>query len=78
MTDAECVLCLETPPTDSVSRGRYVWEDENWRLWTVTAGSVPGYSYLNARRHIPHITDLDGPEAMTLGSVLARVTRVLR
>jgi len=27
---------------------------------------------------VPFITDLDGPEAVTLGSVLARATRVLR
>jgi diadenosine tetraphosphate (Ap4A) HIT family hydrolase len=39
---------------------------------------VPGYSFLNSRRHIPYVTDLDGEEAASLGTVLRRVTRALR
>jgi diadenosine tetraphosphate (Ap4A) HIT family hydrolase len=39
---------------------------------------VPGYSYLNSRRHIPYVTDLDGPEAASLGTVLARCARAIR
>ena len=38
---------------------------------------VVGFSYLEPKRHIPHITDLNGLEAASLGSVLARVTRIL-
>jgi diadenosine tetraphosphate (Ap4A) HIT family hydrolase len=41
-------------------------------------GEVLGFSYLEPKRHIPHITDLDGEEARTLGTVLARVTQVLQ
>jgi len=55
-----------------------VWEDELWRLWTVTRGAVPGFSILTPKRHVPHVTDLVGMEAATLGEVLARTTRALR
>ena len=41
-------------------------------------GPIPGFAHLEPRRHIPFITELDGPEAATLGTVLARVTRALR
>lgn len=55
-----------------------VWEDELWRLSVVLQGPVPGFAHLEPKRHIPFITELDGPEALTLGPVLARVTRALR
>lgn len=74
MGQQPCVLCAESASND----GRYVWEDRLWRLWTRTTGKVPGYSFLNSRRHIPYITDLDGDEAATLGPVLARITRAIR
>lgn len=41
-------------------------------------GPVAGFAQLEPHRHIPHITDLDGPEASTFGPVLARVTAALR
>ncbi len=55
-----------------------MWEDELWRLWTATKGAVPGFSLLTPKRHIPHVTDLAGMEAATLGEVLARTTHALR
>jgi diadenosine tetraphosphate (Ap4A) HIT family hydrolase len=73
--DTECVLCRRGTESD---RGVYVWEDELWRLWTLTTGKVPGYSFLTSKRHIPYITDLDGPEAATFGNTLRRLTRTLR
>ena len=72
----DCVLC--DPSGANLRAGRYVWEDELWRVWTVTAGVVPGYSFLNSKRHIPHITDIDGAEAETLGLVLRRVSSALK
>jgi diadenosine tetraphosphate (Ap4A) HIT family hydrolase len=39
---------------------------------------VSGFAYLEPQRHIPYITELDGPEAETLGSTLARVTAVIK
>lgn len=55
-----------------------VWQDGLWRLTSSLVAPVPGFSYLEPKRHIPDITELDGLEARTLGSVLALVTRVLR
>ena len=37
-----------------------------------------GFSYLEPKRHVPHVTDLEGAEARTLGEVLSRTTRALR
>jgi diadenosine tetraphosphate (Ap4A) HIT family hydrolase len=71
----KCELCEPYKPSD---RGRYVWEDRHWRLWTRTAGPIPGYSFLTTKRHIPYIADLDGPEASSFGGVLARLSAAIR
>lgn len=55
-----------------------VWHDELWRLSVVRRGAVAGFAHLEPHRHIPFITDLDGPEAVTLGPVLARITSAMR
>lgn len=55
-----------------------VWGDDLWRLTTVRIGELAGYSYLSPRRHIPHLTDLDGDEAATLGGVLAMASNAIR
>ena len=55
-----------------------VWRDELWRLTAALAAEVPGFCYLEPRRHIPYLGDLDGPEAVSFGVVLARVTRALK
>jgi diadenosine tetraphosphate (Ap4A) HIT family hydrolase len=57
-----------------------VWEDERWRLTTSTGPGdpTPGFSYLEPKRHIPHITDLDGEEATTFGPVVARCCSALK
>lgn len=57
-----------------------VWEDALWRLTTsVGPGDVtPGFSYLEPKRHIPSVADMDGDEASTFGPVLARCASALR
>jgi diadenosine tetraphosphate (Ap4A) HIT family hydrolase len=55
-----------------------VWEDELWRLTMSIEAEVLGFSYLEPKRHIPHVTDLGGEEARTFGQVLARVSAVLK
>lgn len=72
-----CLLC-NPQFADKHFRRILVWEDEYWRLTTSIYSEIPGFSYLEPKRHIPYITDLDGEEARTFGEVLARVTKVLR
>jgi diadenosine tetraphosphate (Ap4A) HIT family hydrolase len=55
-----------------------VWSDDLWRLTTSLSSEVLGFSYLEPRRHVVNITELNGEEARTLGVVLARCTRALR
>jgi diadenosine tetraphosphate (Ap4A) HIT family hydrolase len=73
----DCLLCRGTAGDAELERIQ-VWEDAHWRLTMSLVAEVPGFSYLEPKRHIPHVTDLDGEEAATFGEVLARVTRVLR
>jgi diadenosine tetraphosphate (Ap4A) HIT family hydrolase len=74
---AGCALCRGSAGDADLDRAQ-VWEDPWWRLTTATAGELLGFSYLEPKRHIPCITDLDGDEARTLGSVLQRTTRGIR
>jgi diadenosine tetraphosphate (Ap4A) HIT family hydrolase len=55
-----------------------VWQDDLWRLTVSLSSEVPGFAYLEPKRHVPYITDLDGVEAASFGPVLARCTRILR
>jgi diadenosine tetraphosphate (Ap4A) HIT family hydrolase len=73
----DCLLC-RVADADAVFGRRRVWADEHWRLSVALRGAVAGFAHLEPHRHIPFITDLDGPEATTLGPVLARVTTALR
>ena len=76
-TQSACAIC-RGPAGDAGLYRVQVWEDAYWRLTTSIWGEVRGFSYLEPKRHIPHITDLDGEEARTFGPVMARVTRALR
>jgi diadenosine tetraphosphate (Ap4A) HIT family hydrolase len=75
--EAPCILCRGVSGDSELGRVQ-VWENAEWRLTTATEGEVAGFSYLEPKRHVPHVTDLDGDEARTLGPVLARVTRALK
>ena len=73
-----CLLCHPEEAARTFGR-RVVWEDPHWRLAVIEAGSpIAGFAHLETKRHIPDITHLDGEEAATLGSVLARVTAKLK
>jgi diadenosine tetraphosphate (Ap4A) HIT family hydrolase len=76
-TAAGCVLCQGKSVDPELQRVQ-VWEDAYWRLTVAEQGEVLGFSYLEPKRHIPHLTDLDGEEAKTLGPVLARTARALK
>jgi diadenosine tetraphosphate (Ap4A) HIT family hydrolase len=71
------VLCLGAAGDAELQRIQ-VWEDALWRLTLSLEAEVPGFAYLEPKRHIPHITDLAGEEARTFGEVLARVAQLLR
>jgi diadenosine tetraphosphate (Ap4A) HIT family hydrolase len=77
MSKDECPICRGAafdPELDRIA----VWEDALWRLTVSLSAEVPGFAYLEPKRHVPYVTDLDGAEAVSFGSVLARCTRVLR
>jgi diadenosine tetraphosphate (Ap4A) HIT family hydrolase len=73
----DCLLCRVVDADAHFGRRR-VWEDQHWRLSVVLHGAVVGFAHLEPHRHIPFITELDGPEAATLGPVLAQATAALR
>jgi diadenosine tetraphosphate (Ap4A) HIT family hydrolase len=75
--DPGCLLCAPAA-SDRELRRVQVWEDDHWRLTVSLFAEVPGFSYLEPKRHVPHITDLDGDEAQTFGIVMGRVTSALR
>ncbi len=72
-----CILCRGPEADEELGRVQ-VWEDELWRLAMSRSGYTTGFGYLEPKRHIPHVTDLDGEEAATFGTVLARVASALR
>ncbi len=74
---SECVICRGAAGDAELHRIQ-VWEDPLWRLTLSLEAEVLGFSYLEPKRHIPHITDLAGEEARTFGEVMARVAQVLR
>ena len=71
------MLC-HVEEADAFFSRRRVWQDSLWRLSVVLRGPVAGFAHLEPRRHIPFITDLDGPEAASLGAVLARATAAIQ
>lgn len=77
VASTNCVLCRGAAGDEELDRVQ-VWENEQWRLTTSQSGEVAGFSFLEPKRHIPHITDLDGEEAKTFGTVLARTTSSIR
>jgi diadenosine tetraphosphate (Ap4A) HIT family hydrolase len=78
VTDLDpCVQCRGVDG-DAELRRVQVWEDDLWRVATVLSGQVSGLSFLEPKRHIPHIEDLDGREAETFGGVLAQTARALK
>ena len=76
-TTADCAIC-RGPAGDAEMFRVPVWEDERWWLTVSLLSEVPGFAYLEPKRHIPHITDLDGEEAHTFGEVIARTSRALK
>lgn len=77
MSDTDCLLCTGDEADQQFGR-TLVWQDDLWRLSMRQAGYTTGFSFLEPKRHIPHITNLDGDEAASFGPVLAKVTSALK
>lgn len=74
--DPECTICNRK--ADDQFKRVEVWSDERWRLTTSTYGMVKGLCYLEPKRHIGYITELDGAEAADFGKVMALVTNAIK
>jgi diadenosine tetraphosphate (Ap4A) HIT family hydrolase len=74
---AGCALCRGAE-ADAELGCLPVWEDELWRCTATLRAGVAGYLFLEPRRHVNHVADLDGPEAVTFGLVLVRAARAVR
>lgn len=72
-----CLICAGDVGDVELGRLR-VWEDDLWRVSTSLIAPISGFSYVEPKRHIPYITDLDGAEATTLGAVLSTTSRVIK
>lgn len=76
MTTSECPMCRGAAADEELERIE-VWEDAHWRLAVSLSSEVAGFAYLEPKRHIRYITELDGPEATSFGPALARSTNAL-
>jgi len=77
MTTTGCPMCGGAGADRELDRIE-VWANDLWRLTIALASEVPGFAYLEPRRHIQYITVLDGAEAATFGTVMARCTQALK
>ena len=73
----QCLIC-NSAVADAEFERISAWEDDLWRLTVSLAAEISGFAYLEPKRHVPHITDLDGEEAATFGPVLARCAAALK
>jgi diadenosine tetraphosphate (Ap4A) HIT family hydrolase len=72
-----CLLCDPAAADAALDRVE-VWSDTTWRLTMALRSEVLGFSYLEPRRHVPHVVDLDGEEAATFGQALALAAAALK
>lgn len=74
--ERDCDIC--TGKADAAFRRSEVWSNDMWRLTASTYRKVRGLCYLEPKRHIRYITELDGQEAAEFGSILAVTSRALK
>jgi diadenosine tetraphosphate (Ap4A) HIT family hydrolase len=77
MHEDDCPICRGPAADEGLERVE-VWRDARWRLTVNLAAEVAGFADLEPHRHIPHVTDLDGEEATTLGPALAAASRAFK
>lgn len=72
----ECAIC--SGRADEIFRRTEVWSNERWRVTTSTYRDVKNFCYLEPRRHIRYISELDGLEAEEFGVVLSSVSAAVK
>ncbi len=72
----KCLICNRL--ADKKFKRTEAWSDKRWRLTTTRYKQVRGLSYLEPRRHIGFLSDLNGKEAQEFGVVLSRVSRAIK
>ncbi len=77
MTTSDCPMCRGAAADAELERVE-VWQDAHWRLTVSLSSEVAGFAYLEPKRHIRYVTELDGPEAATFGLAMAHSTRALK
>lgn len=77
MSNQNCVLCSGRSADQELGRVE-VWSDNFWRLTMALSSEVLGFAYLEPRRHIKSIADLEGREAQTFGVVMSRCCAALK
>ena len=77
MTTSGCPMCRAAAADEELERIE-VWQDAHWRLTVSLSSEVAGFAYLEPKRHIRYITELDGPEAATFGPAVACSTSALK
>lgn len=75
-SDKNCKICNGSADTEF--KRIEVWSNKNWRLTASTYKSVKGLCYLEPKRHIRYITELDGEESIEFGSVLSNITNAIK
>src|SRR5688572_16753048 len=77
MLKVECILCRGAEADTELERTE-VWQDSHWRLTVSLSAEIAGFAYLEPKRHISHIHELDGEEVNTFGHALAKCTKALK
>lgn len=73
----DCIICDRARGDEALHRIE-VWRDSQWRLTVSLDAEVLGFAYLEPLRHIATIADLDGPEAVSFGSTIAKASTALK
>lgn len=71
-----CDIC--SGKADETFKRIEVWSNDRWRLTMSTYKAVSGFCYLEPKRHIRYINELDGTEALEFGSMIARASSAIK
>ena len=72
----DCSIC--NGKADEEFKRVEVWSNQTWRLTMSTYKAVKGFCYLEPRRHVPYVTDLDGREEAEFGSAISKAAMAIK